>query len=557
MMVRDDADLVFCALGGIGEIGMNMALYGYGSPKKRQWLMVDCGVSFAGPDLPGIDLVMPDTRFIEHERKNLVGLVITHAHEDHFGALLHLWPKLGCPVYASPFCAALLEAKRQSEPNAPRIDVRIVAPKSRFTLGHFDVEMIDVAHSIPEPSALAIRTPAGTVIHTGDWKIDPTPVIPPVTDEARLTAIGDEGVLAIVCDSTNAIREGRSPSEREVANSLGDIIAKAKGRVAVTTFASNVGRLRSVAEAAMANGRSVMVVGRAMDRALTVAREIGLLEGIPPFLSADAYGYTPRDKVVVVLTGSQGEARAALARIARQDHPDVTLTKGDTVVFSSRTIPGNEKPVGDIVNGLIEQGIEIITDRHALVHVSGHPRRDELMDMYRWVRPKIAIPVHGEAWHLSEHAKLAKAMGVADVIRPRDGDIVRLGPGVPGVIDEAPVGRMCLDGQILVGAEDDTIAQRRKLQWSGVVTIALAVSDKGEIVSDPDVKVAGLPSVLANGDDMVDFIAETALEILEGLSKPKRRDPDVIEGAVERGVRSALNGVWGKKPVCHVIVLVI
>ncbi len=554
-MVRDNADLVFCALGGIGEIGMNMALYGYGAGKKRQWLMVDCGVSFAGPDLPGVDLVMPDTRFIEAEKKNLVGMVITHAHEDHFGALIHLWPKLGCPVYATRFTAALLEAKRMSEPGAPKIDLRIIPARARFTLGDFDIELIDVAHSIPEPNALAIRTPAGTVVHTGDWKIDDTPVIPPVTDAARLTALGDEGVLALVCDSTNAIREGRSPSESAVAASLAEIIGNSKGRVAITTFASNVGRLRSVAQAAMANDRSVIVCGRAMDRALTVAREIGLLDGIPPFLSPDNYGFLPRDKVVLVLTGSQGEPRAALARIAKDEHPDVTLAKGDTVIFSSRTIPGNEKPVGDIINGLVRQGIEVVTDRTHLVHVSGHPRRDELMDMYRWVRPKVAIPVHGEEWHLSEHAKLAKSMGVADVIRPRDGDIVRLGPGSPGVIDEAPTGRICLDGEILINAQEDTIAERRRLQWSGIVSVALVVSEKGEILSDPDVKIAGIPPRTGEGEDMTDFIADAALEVLESLPKPKRRDPDAIETAVERGVRSAVNGVWGKKPVCHVIVL--
>jgi ribonuclease J len=556
-MARDTVDLVFCALGGIGEIGMNMAVYGYGPANKRQWLMVDCGVSFGDESLPGIDLVMPDTRFIEAQRKNLLGIVLTHAHEDHFGALIHLWPKLQVPVYATKFTAALLEAKRLHEPDAPKIDLRIIPSQSRFNLGPFDIELVNVAHSIPESNALAIRTPAGMVVHTGDWKIDETPVIPPVTDEARLRALGDEGVLALICDSTNAIREGRSPSERDVAKSLGEIIASKKGRVAITTFASNVGRIRSIAEAAMENDRSVVIVGRAMERVCQVARECGLLDGIPDFLSPENYGFLPREKIVAVLTGSQGEPRAALARIARGEHPDVTLAKGDTVIFSSRTIPGNEKAVGNIINGLVKQGAEIVTDRNQLVHVSGHPRRGELTDMYHWTRPKIAIPVHGEAWHLSEHASLARSLGVPEVVSAGDGQVIALRAGDTRVVDEAQTGRLCLDGDILINAADETIPQRRRMSWAGAVTVALALSDKGEIVSEPDVKFSGLPLRTTDGRAMDDVIADAALLVLEGLPKPKRRDPDAVETAVERAVRSAVNAVWGKKPVCHVIVLVV
>jgi ribonuclease J len=556
-MSRDSSGLVFCALGGIGEIGMNMAVYGYGPRHGRRWLMVDCGVSFAGEDLPGIDLVMPDTRFIEAERKNLVGIVLTHAHEDHFGALVRLWPKLQVPVYATRFTAALLEAKRLGEPGAPQVDLRVVPSRARFTLGDFDIEFVDVAHSIPESNALAIRTPAGTVIHTGDWKIDETPVIPPRTDGARLKAIGDEGVLALVCDSTNAVREGRSPSERDVAKSLAEIMAQKTGRVALTTFASNVGRIRSVAEAAMASGRSVVIVGRAMERVCQVAREQGFFDGIADFLTPENYGFLPRDKVVAVCTGSQGEARAALARIARDEHPEVTLVKGDTMIFSSRTIPGNEKAVGAIINGLIRLGVEVVTDRTHLVHVSGHPRREELADMYRWTRPRIAIPVHGEAIHLAEHAALARSMGVGEVVMANDGDLMHLGPGQPGRIDEVPIGRIGLDGEILVDLQDVTVPQRRRLSFSGAVSVCLALSDKGEIVSEPDVKIAGLPLRSAEGEDMEDLVADAALEVLEGLARQKRRDPDAVETAIERGVRAAVNAVWGKKPTCHVIVLVV
>ncbi|MGN8114064.1 ribonuclease J [Labrys sp. 22185] len=556
-MARDTSDLVFCALGGIGEIGMNMALYGYGPANKRQWLMVDCGVSFADDNLPGVDLVMPDTRFIEAQRKNLTGIVITHAHEDHFGALIHLWPKLQVPVYATKFTAALLEAKRLHDPDAPKIDLRIIPSQARFTLGQFDIELINVAHSIPESNALAIRTPAGMVVHTGDWKIDETPVIPPTTDAARLKALGDEGVLALVCDSTNAIRDGRSPSERDVAKNLAEIIGARKGRVAVTTFASNVGRIRSIAEAAMANDRSVVIVGRAMERVCQVARECGLLDGIPDFLSPESYGFLPREKVVAVLTGSQGEPRAALARIARGEHPEVTLAKGDTVIFSSRTIPGNEKAVGNIINGLVRQGAEIVTDRNQLVHVSGHPRRGELTDMYHWTRPKIAIPVHGEAWHLAEHAELARSLGVPEVVAAGDGQIIALREGDTKVVDEAPTGRICLDGDVLINASEETIPQRRRLSWSGAVSVALALSEKGEIVNEPDVKFSGLPVRVGDGRLMDDVIADAALLVIDSLPKPKRRDPDAVELAVERAVRSAVNAVWGKKPVCHVIVLVV
>ncbi len=424
-------EFVFCPLGGVGEIGMNFSLYGFGSPAKKDWIAVDCGVAFAGPDLPGIDLVMPDPGFIARENKRLRALIITHAHEDHIGAVADLWPRLGCPVYLTPFAAAMLEAKKLNEPGAPKMPIHIIRPGQVINAGPFSFEMIAVAHSIPESTSLAIRSPLGLVVHTGDWKIDPTPVLGDKTDEARFRALGDEGVLAMIGDSTNAIRDGVSPSEREVAAELEQIIRGAKGRVAVTTFASNAARVRSVAEAAMRCDRQVVLVGRAMERVMSIAREQGMLDGIPPFVSVESYGYLPRDKVVAVLTGSQGEPRAALARIANDDHPEVTLTPGDTVIFSSRTIPGNEKAVGGIINALVKQGVKIITDRDALVHVSGHPRRGEMEQMYNWVRPQIAIPVHGEPYHMAEHAALARRMGVKEVLLANDGDVIRLAPGEP------------------------------------------------------------------------------------------------------------------------------
>src|SRR5215471_12938407 len=380
-MTSPHEELVFAPLGGVGEIGMNLSVYGLGSERKKAWLAVDLGVAFAGDDLPGVDLIMPDIRFLVEERRNLVGIVLTHAHEDHYGALIDLWPRLKVPLYATPFTAALMEAKRLSEPGAPEVPITVVPLGGRIKLPTFDIEFVSVAHSIPESNALIIRTKFGAVLHTGDWKLDPTPLVGAPTDEAKLRDLGVAGCLAVIGDSTNAVREGRSPSERDVAKSLKELIGSAPRRVAVTTFASNVARIQAVAEAARACDREVVLVGRAMERIVQVARETGYLNGVH-LRGTDTYGYLPPDKVVALCTGSQGEPRAALARIALDEHPDVTLGKGDRVIFSSRTIPGNEKAVGRVINGLIRQGIEVITDRTHLVHVSGHPRRAELEDLY-------------------------------------------------------------------------------------------------------------------------------------------------------------------------------
>jgi len=550
-------ELVFAPLGGVGEIGMNLSLYGLGPERARKWLAVDLGVAFAGDDLPGIDLIMPDIRFLIEERRNLLALVLTHAHEDHFGAIIDLWPRLRVPIYATPFSAALLEAKRQSEPGAPEIPVQVVPLGSRLTIGPFDVEFVSMSHSIPESNGLIIRTGLGTVFHTGDWKLDPTPVIGPATDETKLRALGEAGCLALVGDSTNAVREGRSPSETDVSKSLADLMAASPGRVAVTTFASNVARLRSVADAAKACDREVVVVGRAMERVVGVARETGYLEGVQEFRGTDTYGYLPPDKVVALCTGSQGEARAALARIAKDEHPDVTLSKGDRVIFSSRTIPGNEKAVGAVINGLINQGIEVITDRTHLVHVSGHPRRAEMADMYSWVKPHIVVPVHGEALHLFEHAALARKIGIPQVLTCRNGDLVKLAPGNPGVIDEVPEGRIYKDGRLLVGAEARTVADRRRLSMTGVVSVALALDDKGMLAADPEVELIGIPEADQEGERFAELAYDVALETVEDMPKARRRDPDAIGESVKRAVRAAIASRWGKKPLCIVLVVVV
>jgi len=550
-------ELVFAPLGGVGEIGMNLSLYGLGPERARKWLAVDLGVAFAGDDLPGIDLIMPDIRFLIEERRNLLGLVLTHAHEDHFGAIIDLWPRLRVPIYATPFSAALLEAKRQSEPGAPEIPVQVVPLGSRLTIGPFDVEFVSMSHSIPESNGLIIRTGLGTVFHTGDWKLDPTPVIGPATDETKLRALGEAGCLALVGDSTNAVREGRSPSESDVSKSLAELMAASPGRVAVTTFASNVARLRSVADAARVCDREVVVVGRAMERIVGVARETGYLNGVQEFRGTDTYGYLPPDKVVALCTGSQGEARAALARIAKDEHPDVTLSKGDRVIFSSRTIPGNEKAVGAVINGLINQGIEVITDRTHLVHVSGHPRRAEMADMYSWVKPHIVVPVHGEALHLFEHAALARKIGIPEVLTCRNGDLVKLAPGRPGVIDEVPEGRIYKDGRLLVDAEARTVADRRRLSMTGVVSVALALDDKGMLAADPEVELIGIPEADQDGEKFAEIAYDVALETVENMPKARRRDPDAMAESVKRAVRAAIASRWGKKPLCIVLVVVV
>jgi ribonuclease J len=551
-------ELVFAPLGGIGEIGMNLSIYGFGDDRRRQWIIVDCGVSFAAEEhLPGVDLILPDIRYLIEERKNILALVLTHGHEDHMGALIDLWPRLKVPIYATPFTAALFEARRASERGAPEIPVQVVPAGGHLTIGPFTIDFINVAHSIPESNALAIRSPAGTVLHTGDWKIDPTPLLGGPTDAARFTALGDEGVLALIGDSTNAIREGRSPSESDVAKTLGELIRAAPRRVAVTTFASHVGRLRAVADAARAAGREVVVVGRAMERVVQVARETGYLDGVQEFRGVESYGYLPPDKVVALCTGSQGEPRAALARIAEDEHPEVALSRGDRVIFSARPIPGNEKAIARVINGLVEQGVEVITDRTHLVHVSGHPRRDELLDMIRWVRPKVLIPAHGEALHLAEHAELARRAGVPAVLLCRNGDLVRLAPGPAEIIDEIPSGRLYKDGSLLIEAEARTIAARRRLSFSGIVSVAMAMNDKGALVAYPEVELIGLPETDVAGTPFEEIARRAVEEAFEALPKPRRRDPDDVAESLRRAVRAAIAERWGKKPICHVHVLVV
>ncbi|MCB8838493.1 ribonuclease J [Aurantimonas sp. VKM B-3413] len=533
---------------------MNLALYGYGPEDDREWIVVDCGVSFAGPEMPGVDLVFPDIRFLEEERHALKGIVITHAHEDHYGALLDLWPRLKAPVYATAFTAALLAAKREGEPGAPNIPVQLFKAGDRFKLGPFEIEAINVTHSIPEPVALAIRSPAGTVLHTGDWKIDATPALGEPTDERRLREIGDEGVVAMICDSTNALREGISPSESEVSASLAEIIREAPGRVAVTTFSSNVGRIRSIAEAARDADRQVLLMGRSMRRVVDVATELGYMEGLPPFLGEQDFGYIPPEKAVIILTGSQGEPRAALARLSRDEHPAVSLSKGDMVIFSSRSIPGNEKPIIEIKNALIERGVRVLEDGEKLVHVSGHPRRNEMRQMYDWVRPKISVPAHGETAHLVAHAALAREQGVKEVVAARNGRVIRLWPGPAEIIDEVPVGRLYKDGRLIGTAEEMGILERRRLSFVGHVSVMIHLTAKHALRDDPDIVAIGLPQEDEEGDDMEDILIDAAIGAFESMPPQRRKDLDTVREAVRRAVRFAAYDAWGKKPLVTVFV---
>ncbi|ENS57746.1 ribonuclease J [Brucella melitensis] len=554
MARSNTTEFVFLPLGGVGEIGMNLAMYGFGPADNREWLVVDMGVSFAGPEQPGADLILPDIRYLEAEKHNLRGIVITHAHEDHFGALLDLWPRLKVPVYATPFIAGLLEAKRQSEDSAPEIPITIYKAGETFEVGPFKIEAVAVTHSIPEPVSLAITTPLGTVVHTGDWKMDPEPSLGPVIDEARFRAIGEAGVLALICDSTNALREGESPSERQVGESLRELIQNARGRVAITTFSSNVGRIRSITEAARDAGRQVLVVGRSMKRAISVATELGYMEGLPEYLSEEDYGYIPRENVVMILTGSQGEPRAALAKLARDEMRSLALTAGDTVIYSSRAIPGNEKAILDIKNRLIDRGIKIIGDEDALVHVSGHPRRSELRRMYSWVRPQILVPVHGEAAHLVAQGSLGAMEGIEQIAQVRDGDMLRLAPGKAEIIDEAPVGRLYKDGKLIGDEEEIGMVERRKLAYVGHVAVSVLLDREHKMLDEPDLVAFGLPEEDRQGVLMEDILLDAAIEAIDSIPRVRRKDIETVRESVRRAVRAAANEAWGKKPVVTVFV---
>ncbi len=543
-MAKDE--LVFLPLGGSGEIGMNMNLYGFGPPHARKWIMIDCGVMFGDLATPGVDVICPDPTFILEEKENLLALILTHGHEDHIGAVGLLAPEFECPVYATAFTAKLVESKL--EERGVKLDLRVIDLGAKLKIGPFDLEFVTLTHSIPEPNGVIVRTPLGMVLHTGDWKIDPEPTLGPVTDSPTLSAIGDEGVLAMVCDSTNVLSKGESGSEMRVKESLTRLIAREKGRVAVTTFASNVSRVVSICEAAYAADRSVCLLGRSMLRIAGAAREVGLLPDGVKFVEPEQAGFLPREHVLYLCTGSQGEPRAALSRIARDDHRDLVLTEGDTVIFSSKIIPGNEREIFTLINDLVELGVKIITEKDEFTHVSGHPNRDELKTMYGWVRPKYSIPVHGEARHLEAHADYAMTLGVKDAIAPRNGDLIRLAPGEPAVIDEVPAGRWLLDGEILMPEGTGPMRERRKLSFAGIVIVALAIDEHAMLAAPPAISIIGAPRETPGVGDVAGVIAEKAEKAFLQLAKPKRQEDEAVDLAVTRAVRNAMIAIWGKRP---------
>lgn len=548
--------LVFVPLGGVGEIGMNMAAYGFGPEHQRKWIVVDCGVTFGGPAQPGIELIMADPVFLEEQADDVLGLVLTHSHEDHYGAVLDLWPGFDRPVYATAFTAAMLEAKRIGNGMTERVAVNLMQPGKPFELGPFKIEAINMAHSIPESNALLIETSIGRVLHTGDWKLDPTPVGGAPTDVARLKKIGSvKTPLALVCDSTNALKDGTSPSEQEIGATLEKLIAEAPNRVAVTTFASNLGRIISVARAAKKAGRQVVLSGRSLHRIVTIAREQGMMEGIPPFLDQDMYDQLPRKKVVLLCTGSQGEARAAVSRISRGVHPVIDLNAGDTMIFSSWAIPGNEKEVLDIQNQLIDRGVNVITSRDDLVHVTGHPRREELRQLYSWVKPDVLVPVHGEAAHLEAQAALAKAEGIKNVMSVRNGDMVRLLPDPMQFPGEVRTGELYLDGDILCTPDESGVRGRRRLSFGGFVAVSFCIDKRGELVGQVALQIEGLPELDDEEEETPKDIAEKTIRgIMRGMPGKRRGDPDVLGEAIRRGVRGEIASYWGRKPNVSVFV---
>ena len=538
-----DKGFWFIPLGGAGEIGMNLNLFGC----DGRWLMVDLGVTFGDESVPGVDVVMPDPSFIAERREKLEGLVITHAHEDHVGAVAYLWPQLRCPVYTTPFCAAFLEYKLKEVGLEDKVPVHIVPLGGQSKLGPFTIDFITLTHSIPEPNALAIRTKYGTVFHTGDWKFDPEPIVGDVTDFAALRKLGEENVLALIGDSTNVFTEGEGGSEREVRDSLTELFARYTGRIVVGCFASNVARLDSIARAAAANGRHVALVGASLFRIIETARRTGYLAPDLRFYQTDEAASLPRDKVVYICTGSQGEGRAALMRIAFGHHPEVSLEEGDVAIFSSRAIPGNEKAIAKVQNQLARIGVGVVTTRDHFVHVSGHPARDELRRMYQMVRPRIAIPVHGEAMHIRAHAALAKECQVPQTLTIENGMAVRFDGDVAQVKGTVWSGRMVWEDDTLLPFSSPMLRDRKRLFYDGGVVVTVVLDDGGAVMADPLVTVLGMADPLEDADRDWPWVVEAALD---KIPKKARRDDDVIEESVRQAVRKVF--APARKPVVKV-----
>lgn len=547
-------NLCFTPLGGVGEIGMNLGVYSYGTEEEQEFLIVDMGVSFAGEEAPGADLILPDISFLESELLNLSGLVITHGHEDHFGAVAALWPRLKVPIYCTNFTAALLESKFDDIEEFNKLPIHIFAPGDTLNIGSFKVETIRMNHSIPEATALAIKTAAGTVIHTGDWRIDETPVLDDKTDLKKLKELGDGGILALVCDSTNAAQPGGFNTEATVKTNLEQLIAQAKGRVAVTTFSSNIGRINSIIKAARANDRKVLLLGRSIKRSVNIAVDLGYIESDEGFINESEYGSIQRNKIVIILTGSQGEMRAALSKLANQSMKMIELDKGDCVVYSSRMIPGNEKFILNIQNALIDQGVKLITVVDQQVHVSGHASQDELKKIYELVRPKIIVPVHGEAIHLEAHAQFAEKNGISQVARIRNGDMLLLSGPRAHIIDEVPVGRLYRDGK-LIGYETELgINIRKRMAQVGHVAVFIVLTKRYSLAFSPKLVISGLPTMDQDGDSIYHLISEELEDLISDLPMKKLKAKSLLEGICSSTVARVVDKIWGKKPLVTSVV---
>lgn len=547
-MKKGDTRLLFLPLGGSGEIGMNLNLYGH----TGKWLMVDCGMSFADNYLPGVDLVFPDPEFIEDEQDDLIGLVLTHGHEDHIGAVPYLWERFRCPVYATPFTAELVKGKLKEAGILDQVPLHVVEAHQKIDLEPFEVTYVPLAHSIAEGHGLAIKTSRGTIFHTGDWKLDDRPLIGPACPSPVLSALGEAGVLALVGDSTNVFNPSESGSEAAVRESLKEIVADMKNRVVITTFASNVARLETIGEVAKATGRRLVLLGRSMERVVKAAMETGYLRDFPPIVDEADADYLPKDEVLIACTGCQGEPRAAIARIARDDHKHLQLSPDDNVIFSSKIIPGNELVLGQLFNQLAVKGVNVVTEKDAFVHVSGHPGRAELAKMYEWTKPHVAIPVHGEARHLLRHAKLAKELGVEHTIVPKNGDVIEISEKGVRLVDEAPFGRLVLDGTEIVQFEDAAIADRRRAAHNGFVSVSLVFDDDGALAAEPLIASLGLPNSDDGGfyDGMIDAV-ETAFE---RMSANDRQADVFVEEAVRIGIRRFCRREIGKNPGVAVLI---
>ena len=544
-------ELIFCPLGGSGEIGMNMNLFAYGAPDDKKWIIVDVGVTFADDTVPGVDLIYPDPGFILDKKEKLLGIILTHAHEDHIGAIVHIWPKLKCKIYATPFTSVLITEKFKEKKIDISPFIKVVELNGTLNLDPFKIEFVTLTHSILEPNGLRIETPAGTILHTGDWKHDPNPLVGDKINSNRLKEIGDKGVLAMICDSTNVFSVGKAGSESDVRKNLLKIIEKLNSKIIVTSFASNVARMETIFYCAKKTGRQISLVGRSMHRIFKAAKNCGYLsEVLEPIDPRDAKKLSGK-KIIYLCTGSQGEPMGAMTRISNNSHPDVSVEKGDTVIFSSKIIPGNEKKLYKLHNQLVKEGINVVSEDNEFVHVSGHPNREDLRDMYQWVKPNTIIPVHGEHRHMEEHINFAKEMKVPNQVKVENGDIVRLYPGKkPEVYDKAPNGKLFLDGNVSVEEDSQSIKERKNLAANGILNVTVIINSKGNILNKPNLSFKGLPIV--ETEDFVYGLQENISSITKTFSLNNLRQETNIIEALKTACRKYVKEKTGKKPLTNI-----